>query len=438
MSERQGLRIAMLTTFYPPYNFGGDGVYVQRLARALVRRGHQVEVLHETDAYHVGGGTTQAAPPAEPGIRVHALRTRLPLVSTLATQQLGRPLVHGAKIQRILARGFDVIHYHNVSLLGGPALLSMGQGIKLYTAHEHWLVCPTHILWRHNREPCPARECLKCVTLAGRPVQLWRYGNLLQHHGAAVDAFLALSAFSAHKHAEFGFPFPMQVVPSFLPDDADAVPPPHRPDAVSGSTSTELPYFLFVGRLERIKGLDDVLPLFEQSLPAQLWIAGQGSEEARLRALCQGRPQVRFLGSQTPEQLRALYRGAVALIAPSRCFEVFPLVLLEAFQQGTPVIARRLGPYPELLQQSGGGLLFSTAEELRSALLRMLASTEERAAMGRLARAAQRALWSEDQALHAYHRVVRDIARRRGMASVVQRIDALDPQAAASPMPPTN
>ena len=43
------LRIAMVTTFYPPYNFGGDGVYVQRLARALVRRGHHVEVIHDTD-----------------------------------------------------------------------------------------------------------------------------------------------------------------------------------------------------------------------------------------------------------------------------------------------------------------------------------------------------------------------------------------------------
>src|SRR6185312_9111335 len=34
----QGLRICMLTTFYPPYNFGGDGIGVQRLAAAFARR----------------------------------------------------------------------------------------------------------------------------------------------------------------------------------------------------------------------------------------------------------------------------------------------------------------------------------------------------------------------------------------------------------------
>ena len=41
------LRIAMLTTFYPPYNFGGDGIGVQRLATALVRRGCEVTVIHD-------------------------------------------------------------------------------------------------------------------------------------------------------------------------------------------------------------------------------------------------------------------------------------------------------------------------------------------------------------------------------------------------------
>ncbi|HEY8723559.1 MAG TPA: hypothetical protein VIL92_06825, partial [Gaiellaceae bacterium] len=45
------LRFCLLTTFYPPYNFGGDGIFVQRLAGELVRRGHHVEVVHSVDAY---------------------------------------------------------------------------------------------------------------------------------------------------------------------------------------------------------------------------------------------------------------------------------------------------------------------------------------------------------------------------------------------------
>jgi hypothetical protein len=35
----------MVTTFYPPYNFGGDGIYVHALSNELARRG-QVDVIH--------------------------------------------------------------------------------------------------------------------------------------------------------------------------------------------------------------------------------------------------------------------------------------------------------------------------------------------------------------------------------------------------------
>ena len=42
----------MVATFYPPYNFGGDGMFVYRLSNALARRGHEVEVIHCLDAYY--------------------------------------------------------------------------------------------------------------------------------------------------------------------------------------------------------------------------------------------------------------------------------------------------------------------------------------------------------------------------------------------------
>jgi hypothetical protein len=65
------LRVAMVTTFYPPNNFGGDGQYVRRLAHALVRRGHEVDVIYSADAYRLLGGV-EREPLAEPkGLIVH-------------------------------------------------------------------------------------------------------------------------------------------------------------------------------------------------------------------------------------------------------------------------------------------------------------------------------------------------------------------------------
>lgn len=47
------MRFCLLTTFYPPYHFRGDAVYVHRLARCWARRGIRLDVIHSPDAYHL-------------------------------------------------------------------------------------------------------------------------------------------------------------------------------------------------------------------------------------------------------------------------------------------------------------------------------------------------------------------------------------------------
>jgi glycosyltransferase involved in cell wall biosynthesis len=408
---RRPLRIAMVTTFYPPYNFGGDGHYVRRLAHALVRRGHEVDVIHDADAFLLLSGGEEPEPLTEPrGLTLHSLRSSAPALSCLATQQFGRPLVHGTRIRSILRGGFDVIHFHNVSLVGGPGIFSYGEGIKLYTAHEYWLVCPMHILWRYNRELCTGRQCWRCALSHKRPPPLWRTGDLLTRESRHIDAFIALSRFSAEKHSEFGFTAPMIVCPSFLPDiSTDEIIPP--------APERERPYILFVGRLEAIKGLQEVIPAFDENSSAELLIAGSGGYENQLRMLARGRP-VHFLGHQTGERLRALYIGARALVASSICYEVFPLVLLEAFQLGVPVIAHRLGPYPEIVQSSGGGLLFQNRDELKLAIQILATDKEKRDMMGKAAKRAFKARWSEGVALSAYFDVIRTIAEKRKIREI--------------------
>ena len=43
---KRPLRFVLVTTFYPPFSFGGDAIHVQSLAGALVRAGHRVDVIH--------------------------------------------------------------------------------------------------------------------------------------------------------------------------------------------------------------------------------------------------------------------------------------------------------------------------------------------------------------------------------------------------------
>ncbi|PYP78202.1 MAG: glycosyl transferase family 1 [Gemmatimonadetes bacterium] len=404
------LRFCMITTFYPPRSFGGDAVAVQSLARALVRLGHHVTVVCDDDAYRtLSGDHTPAPPDSDDGVVVHRLVSRLGAIAVGLTQQTGRPIVHGSLLRRVLERGnFDVIHYHNLSLVGGPVALSFGRAVKLYTAHEHWLVCPTHVLWRHHTEPCPARQCTRCQLSYARPPQLWRHTGLLERELGHVDAFIALSQFSRDKHREFGFPRDMEVIPGFMRD-----PGPPREHA---SSHADRPYFLFVGRLESIKGLEDVVDAFAAFDGADLIVAGEGTERTGLVARAAGNPRVRFVGFQSGAELSRLYSGAQAVIASSRGFETFGLSVIEAFSRGVPVIARRMGSYLELVEGSGAGETFDDVEGLQAAMQRMLADTTRRSGMGVAAYARFRSMFDEDVVVPRYLALVERFLSHRSPA----------------------
>ncbi len=97
------LRFCMITTFYPPYNFGGDGIYVHALANELGRRGHHIDVIHCRDAYRSLAGRDPAKSYADhANVRVHGLSSSYGFLSPLATQQTGFPLFKSARIRQIL------------------------------------------------------------------------------------------------------------------------------------------------------------------------------------------------------------------------------------------------------------------------------------------------------------------------------------------------
>lgn len=411
----RSLKIAMLTTFYPPYSFGGDAVGVQRMARALIARGHEVTVIHDEDAYLSLGGTPGHDSPSPDEPTRIGLRSRLGKLSNLITQQTGHPMVHGGRIREILdTGGFDIIWHNNASLVGGPGSMSMGAGLRIYEAHEHWLVCPMHVLWRYNQELCDARHCLKCTLSFRRPPQWWRWTGMLEKRARDIDLFIAKSEFSRSKHAEFGFDQDMTVLPYFLPDIAQE----------GEVATTERPYFLFVGRLEKIKGLQDVFPVFDGPGETDLLILGDGDYRAELERLAAGNPRIKFLGRKPLDELNAYYRGARALIVPSVCYETFGIILIESFRLGTPVIARRLGPFPEIVERADAGALFDTRDDLVAAMDRVGTDPAERDRQSANARRAFMGIWHETPVLEAYGAALARAASDAGHGDLARALEA--------------
>lgn len=405
------LRFCMLTTFFPPQNFGGDGIFIHRLVNELGRRGHVVSVVHDVDAYRVLGGRNEAPVELHPNVTTHPIRSGVGALAPILTQQLGGPWFKRKKIADVLAEGFDVVHFHNISLLGGPRLLRMGSGIKLYTTHEHWLVCPTHVLFKYNREACFEKDCLKCVLSYKRPPQYWRYTGLLPRMLRHVDAFISPSAFTARRHAELGRD--VAVIPYFLPDL-----PPAPPEACERAreilASRPGPYFLFVGRLEKLKGLQTILPTFLKRRDLKLLVAGEGAYAAELKEAAAGASNVVFLGNLDRPNLALLYERALAVVVPSICHETMGQIIIEGFSVGTPAVVRDLGAPPEIVRESGGGFVFEDEAGFAAAASRLVDEPGLRDELGARGRAYHRERCTPEAHLARYFALIEETAARKG------------------------
>ncbi len=409
---KPALRFCMITTFYPPYHFGGDGIFVQRLALELARRGHRVEIIHCLDSYRI---LSRSLPAAErvnhANLTIHRLKSPFGFLSPLASQQTGLPIFKSARLRQILQQPFDVIHYHNISLFG-PGVLQYGEAIKLYTLHEYWLVCPMHTLFQFNNAPCESLRCVRCSLSFHRPPQWWRKTNLLADALRHIDAFISPSQFGKAAHQQRGFQQSITHLPNFAPSGIECEPADDTPSK---------PYFLFVGRLEKLKGLQTLIPIFRRYRKASLLIAGGGNYAPTLRRLAAGDDNIRFLHHVDEGQLQSLYQRAKAVIVPSICLEMFPTVIVEAFRQQVPVIARRLGGMTEMVAESGGGLLYTTDAELIAAMDRLLAETDDRQALGQRGHQAYLQNWTVEAHLQRYFALIDEVSiRKKGQPLIAQ------------------
>ncbi len=420
------MKFCMVTTFFGGHSFGGDAAYVDRLSRALLRRGHEVHVVHCVDAFNIVRGDHPLRPfTPPPGLHVHELRSQFGPVSPLATQLTGQPLLKTEKLRELLdAIDTDVVHFHNISLVGGPGVLHLGrQAVRLMTAHEHWLICPMHLLWKYNSRPCEKAECLKCTIAGRRPPQIWRHTGAIDRGLQQLDALIFPTRHTLEEHRSRGIGAPMVHLPYFLPDDwsggIEDDPPEPAPR----------PYLAAAGRLVAMKGFQKLIPLMKFLPEVDLRIAGTGAYEPHLRRLAEGLPNVHFEGLLGGADLARLFQGARAVVVPSLFPETFGYVVLEAFAVRTPVVVHNGGgALFETGVQSGGGLGYDNDGELLLALRRMVHDDELRDALADRGYAIRTGDWSEQAHLDRYFELIRSARSPRAGATPHSRPEAARPR----------
>jgi glycosyltransferase involved in cell wall biosynthesis len=141
--------------------------------------------------------------------------------------------------------------------------------------------------------------------------------------------------------------------------DASGMSVRDRPSPRTGT------HFVWAGRTQRVKGLDVIIravtSLPESDLSLDVYPVVQGESDRlyfeECRNLLGGDDRIRIREPFPPDRAAATFAAYDALLVPSRWFETGPLVILQAFAGGIPVIATDLGGMKELVTHNRNGLL---------------------------------------------------------------------------------
>jgi glycosyltransferase involved in cell wall biosynthesis len=160
-------------------------------------------------------------------------------------------------------------------------------------------------------------------------------------------------------------------------------------------------HLLFVGRLERYKGLHLLLRAMRSLPGTRLTVLGDGSYRKELEHLAAGM-RVCFEGFQSnPEKY---YAEADIFVMPSLGPEGLPMVTIEAMAHGLPCLFSDLEVHREITAAGTAGMLFRSGdvEDLRYQLSLLIEQTPLRAAYSQAGYRRVEAAYNPDVALRSY------------------------------------
>jgi glycogen synthase len=390
------MHVLMLTREYPPAVYGGAGVVVAELSRALSRRA-RVEVRCWGDQDERG-----------PALRVRGYRP-------WADLRVPAPFRHGPALAALsvdLAMAAEAVE---ADLVHSHTWYAAWAGLLVRALYDRPLVVTLHSLE-------PLRPWKADQLGGGYRVSAW-VEQLAVERAARVIAVSRQMREDALAHFRVS---PERVVVVGNGVDADAFRPVERREALPGY-DVRPPYVLFVGRISEQKGIVHLLEAAAALPPeVQLVLCAASPDtpelQARLAAAVAGRPRIRWIPAMVPrEHLVELYSHAALFVCPS-VYEPFGLINLEAMACGAAVVASRVGGIPEVVADGETGVLVPPGDvpALAAALRSLLEAPERRRALGQAGRRRVEALFSWDRVaertLEVYAEAIRD--HRPGSSTV--------------------
>jgi glycosyltransferase involved in cell wall biosynthesis len=317
----------------------------------------------------------------------------------------------------------DVVHIHNTFPLFSASVLRAADRLDLpvvATLHNFRLLCANAVLQRDGR---PCESCVGKLPLAAVRHSCYRESrvqtlplatsigvhNTLHTWQRYVTTLVVPSEFVRDRYVAAGYDPDLFVV------KPHAVP--HSGEVRRGAGEA----VVFLGRLVEDKGFADLMPAWDSSL-GKLVIVGDGPLRAEAEERARRDSSVQLLGQLPWAAGMDVLRSARAAVVPARSYESFGLVVVEAFAQGVPVVASRLGALAELVDDGETGALTEPGdpEGLRKAM-GLVADPETSVAFGERARQVYLDRFTPERDLAATERIYTDAIARHADSGRTRR-----------------
>ena len=355
------MKIAMVS----PYDYtwpGGVTTHVSQLSKELANNGHEVHVLAPYSIPDVSRSDNPLFVP---------LGRSIPVPSGGSIARLSLSWWLSRRIAMILEReSYDVVHIHEPSAPILPlVVLEHSKSINIGTFHAYYDRSYVNYLGR----------------LAVR-----RWQKTL--HGGIAVSQAALSHVEQHVDIDY------QIIPNGIDLNHFAASVPPIYELKDGKIN-----ILFVGRLERRKGLKYLIEAFlklKWECPnIRLIIVGPGDldKESRYILGASNSEDIVIVGRVSYEELPRYYASSDIFCSPAIGSESFGIVLLEAMASGKPIVASDILGYRSIIENSQQGLLFAKkdCDSLARALKSIISNPDLGTRMGISGRqTAQRYRWS--------------------------------------------
>lgn len=267
------------------------------------------------------------------------------------------------QLQRVIEdKKPDICHVHNTFPLLTPQIFEVCNDLNVpvvKTLHNYKMVCTNSLMFREG-EVCDL--CLNKSLYHSIKYKCYRnsyvatalQADVIEHHRRTktwnhrVDQYLALTSFQKDLLINGGgIPAgKVTVKPNFIQH-----------------TSLEIKhedFFLFVGRVDDYKGLQDLLALFRKNTSTKFVVIGRADDSDLFSDFA----NVEFLGEQERNVALDYMRRCKAVLFPSKYYEGMPMVILEAFSHKKPVISRNRGAMSSMINHQENGLHYETVEQL--------------------------------------------------------------------------